>query len=451
MPQTHPRLLPTDGIPVPTLTAYCEGGGFAALRHVRHAGVVPVLEEIERAGLRGRGGAGFPTAMKWRGVLDSGSGTRHAVCNGAEGEPGTFKDRLLLRANPYQVLEGLLIAATVIGAPRAFLCLKQSFEVEAARVRAALDELRAVGVLAHGPEVEIVLGPEEYLFGEEKALLEVIEGNLPMPRVLPPYLEGLFRKPPDANPTLVNNVETLANVPHILRHGADWFRQVGTTRSPGTMVFTLTGDVRRPGCWELPLGTPLRVLVEGLGGGVAEGRTLQAIFPGTSNAVLGAADLDLELDFDVLRAAGSGLGAGGFVVYDDTACMVTAAAMYSRFLYVESCGQCPPCKFGSGEITAYLERLARGAGTHSDVDTAHARCQVVAQGNRCALPVGEQVLVESLLHRFAPEFRAHFGSACPRPRSLVLPKIADLDPATGTVQYDTTQASKRPDWTYGPG
>ncbi len=444
------RLLPGDGRPIASLAEYVADGGFVGLQHVGHSTYEAVIDEITRSGLRGRGGAGFPTGVKWSGVIGGGSGPRYACCNAAEGEPGTFKDRHLLRLNPYQVLEGLAIAARVIGAARAFICLKRSFAPEINRVRTALDELRAAGLLGStgGLDIEIVLGPEEYLFGEEKALLEVIEGNLPLPRVLPPYLEGLFRRPPEANPTLVNNVETLANVPHILRHGAEWFRRVGTAGSPGTMIFTLTGDIRRPGCFELPLGTPLRRLVEDCGGGTFAGRTLKAILAGASNAVITVDELDAPMDFDSLREAGTGLGSGGFIAYDDSACVVALAHVFSRFLYVESCAQCPPCKLGTGEITRLLERLERGEGSAADVQIILARCGTVDEGNRCALPIGERVLITSLIRRFEHEFHEHFQSRCPRARLLFLPKIVDLDPMSGWIAYDARQTLKQPDWQY---
>jgi NADH:ubiquinone oxidoreductase subunit F (NADH-binding) len=444
------RLLAADGQPIESLAEYVAGGGLVGLAHVGHSTPEAVVDEITRSGLRGRGGAGFPTGVKWGGVIAGGRGPRYACCNAAEGEPGTFKDRHLLRLNPYQVLEGLAIAARVVGATRAFICLKRSFAPEISRVRTALDELRTAGFLGstRGLDIEVVLGPDEYLFGEEKALLEVIEGNLPLPRVLPPYLEGLFRHPPDANPTLVNNVETLANVPHIVRHGADWFRRVGTAGSPGTMIFTLTGDVRRPGCFELPLGTPLRRLVEDLGGGALVGRTLKAILAGASNSVITVDQLDTPMDFDALREAGTGLGSGGFIVYDDSACMVGLAHVFSRFLYVESCAQCPPCKLGTGEITRLLEHLERGEGSAADVETILARCGTVDDGNRCALPVGERVLIKSLIRRFEADFHEHFHSPCPRARLLFLPKIVDLDPMSGSIAYDARQALKQPDWRY---
>lgn len=446
----HRRLLPADGKPVESLTQYEAEGGLTAIRRILGLPKVQIIEEIKRSGLRGRGGAGFPTGIKWTSVLSGGRGKRYVCCNGAEGEPGTFKDRYLLRMNPYLALEGLAIAAYTVGAERAFFCIKRSFRQVTERLRKAIEEFNERQVFPPGNEVkiELVLGPEEYLFGEEKALLEVVEGNLPMPRWLAPYIEGLFRQPLQDNPTLVNNVETLANVTYVLANGTDKFRQVGTVDSPGTMIFTICGDVRQAGCYELPLGTTLSDLVDVLAGGVREGRTLKAVFSGVSNGVLTPDQLDVPMDFDSLRAVGSGLGSGGFIVYDDTTCMVETAALFSRFLHVESCGQCPPCKYSSREITEHLKRLADGKGTQTDIETILARCATVDQGNRCALPVGERLVIESILRRFSDEFRSHCRSQCLLSREVRLPKITDFDVETHIFSYDEHQRFKQPDWSY---
>jgi NADH-quinone oxidoreductase subunit F len=292
------------------------------------------------------------------------------------------------------------------------------------------------GLLGPVP-VELVTGPDRYLFGEEKALLEVIEGGEPLPRVLPPYQVGLFARPGSPNPTAMNNVETLANVPPILRRGPDWFRTMGTASSPGTMVFTVSGDVRRPGVYELPLGVPLRVLIESFAGGPHEGRSMKAVVPGASNTMLVDEQLDAPLDFDSMRAIGSGLGSGGFVVYDDSACIVAVTLLFARFLAVESCGQCPPCKLGSGEIADRLERIERGAGSGSDLEVILARCRSVTGGQRCALPTGASLLAQSAIHLFPEEFRAHLGATCPRPRELLLPRFVDFDEDAGRFVYDT--------------
>ena len=444
------RLLPLDGVPVRSLKEYESAGGLTGLRKALRLSPDEIIEELKLSGLRGRGGAGFPTWRKWAGVIGSGRGKRFVCCNGAEGEPGTFKDRYLLRMNPYLTLEGLAIAAHAVKAERVFMCIKRSFRQVAERLRQAIDEFQAAQIFPkdHEITIELVLGPEEYLFGEEKALLEVIEGNLPLPRWLAPFIEGLFRQPLQDNPTLVNNAETLANVALIMRNGSDWFRQTGTPDSPGTMIFTVCGDVQQPGCYELPLGTTMRDLIENVAGGVSNGRTLKAIFPGVSNGVLTSGHIDVPLDFDSMRSIGSGLGSGGYIVYDDSACIVKAAALFSRFLYVESCGQCPPCKFSSGEITEHLNRLAAGNGTQQDIETILARCGTVDQGNRCALPAGEHLVIESLINRFSDEFQSHCNAACDLDRQLKLPKLVDYDEQKHVFTYDEHQQFKQPDWSY---
>jgi len=406
-----------------------------------------VIQEVAKSGLRGRGGAGFPTGEKWRAVRAVGAGPRFALCNAAEGEPATFKDRLLLRTNPYQVLEGLAIAAYAVGAERAYVGLKEAFRPEIEPLRRALGEMQDADALG-GVPVEIVLGPDLYLFGEETGLEEVIEGRLPLPRVARPFMQGLFAKPPQDNPTLVNNVETLANVPHILADGSDWLRATGTDRAPGTMLFTICGDVRREGVFELPLGTPLRSLVEELAGGTPENRVVKAVFPGASNTVVLPEQLDASMDFDSMRQVGSGLGAGGFAVFDDSACIVQAAYRYSRFLYVESCGQCPACKFGTGEVTQALQRIEAGGGSDRDLELILVQARGSTGGQKCALPTGESLLMQSLVQAFGDEFRSHIGRSCPLPRELPFHKIVDWDATAGRFAYDLAYTQRQPDWTY---
>ncbi len=455
-----PGFLLSD-LPVTSLADYLDGGGGQGLARALELGPYQVIEEVNLSGLRGRGGAGFRTGAKWAAVERGGGRRRYAVCNGAEGEPGTFKDRALMRANPYQVIEGLAIAALAVGATEAFIAFKASFVTEHRRIQEAAAEMADAGLL-DGLTVQLCAGPEEYLFGEEKALLEVIEGNDPLPRWLPPYIHGLFATAPQlgweahdaepgtddeggSNPTLVNNAETLANVPHILARGAEWFRSMGTPRSPGTVVCTVVGDVVRPGVVEVEMGTPLRQVVDARGG-PRPGRSLRAAFSGVSNPVLGADDLDTPLSYEAMEAIGSGLGAAGFILYDDTACMVEVARMWSRFLAVESCGQCPPCKFGTGEVFDALDRVATGRGDEAQVNRVRERLEVVADGNRCYLPVQAQRVVSSILRRFPEDVVAHLEGPCPRPRDIPVPKIVDL--SDGTVVYDQRQPLKRPDWTY---
>ncbi|HEX9236267.1 MAG TPA: NADH-ubiquinone oxidoreductase-F iron-sulfur binding region domain-containing protein [Actinomycetota bacterium] len=429
--------------------SYLQLGGGRGLEQALASSPEAVIEEVGRSGLRGRGGAGFPTGEKWRSVRTTGTGTRYMVCNAAEGEPATFKDRMLLRTNPYQVLEGLAIAAYAVGAESAFFGLKEAFRPELDAVGRAIDEMSAAGALGPVP-IWIALGPDHYLLGEETGLLEVIEGRDPLPRTARPYMLGLSGTSTSENPTCVNNVETLANVPWIIAEGADWLRASGTSGSPGTMCMTVTGDVRREGVFEVPLGTSMRDLLYDAAGGPFEGREFKVVFPGASSTAITPPEFETPLDFDAMRAVGSGLGAGGLAVYDDSTCIVEVALLFCRFLYVESCGQCPPCKFGSGEITAYLERLERGEGELGHLDIMLARAKGVTDGQKCALPTGTSLLAQSLLQLFGEEFRRHVMAPCPRHRDLALPKITDFDPDAARFTYDETWAKKRPDWTYAP-
>ena len=455
-------LLPTE--PITSLVAYlATDTGGQGIRRARDLGAAATIDEVLRSGLRGRGGGGFPTGQKWAGVAAQTGGRRYLVCNGAEGEPGTFKDRALLRANPYQLVEGLVIAAFAVGADEAFICLKASFEREIAGVTRAVQEFQAAGICTDC-KVTIVAGPEEYLFGEEKAMLEVIEGNEPLPRWLPPHLHGLFATAPQlgwqshdrqpgqmagsgSNPTMVNNVETLSNVPHILARGAVWFRSMGTAGSPGTIVTTVVGDVIAPDVGEVEMGTPLRAVIDAVGSGVTPGRTVKAVFSGVANAVVTAADLDVPVSFEGFHAIGSGMGSAGFIVYDDTACMVGAAYRFSRFLSIESCGQCSPCKLGSAEITQCLQRIETGAGTDSDLEVMGGWLPRVTDASRCYLASEERIVISSILRAFPEEFADHIENhRCPSGRRDHMPKLVDLH--GGRATYDETFWRKRPDWTY---
>ncbi len=447
--------------PVESVDQWRAGGGGQGLERARELGPDATIAELERAGLRGRGGAGFPIGTKWKTVRRAGGRHRYAVCNAAEGEPGTFKDRAILRANPYQVIEGLAIAALTLDAPEVFIALKASFAVERERVTAAVTEMEQAGMVGD-LSVGIVGGPEEYLFGEEKALLEVIEGNDPLPRWLPPYVHGLFATAPqlgwqahepeaghsrghESNPTAVNNAETLANVPHVLANGADWYRSIGTPETPGTIVCTIVGDAEREGVVEVAAGTPLREVLA-MFGAPRPGRRVRAVFSGVTNAPLTEAALDTPLAFETFAAAGSGLGAGGFIVYDDTACMVDVASVMSRFLWVESCGQCPPCKLGTGAITSALVDIGAGRGSDASLESINHWLSVVADGNRCFLPVEEQQLIGSILRTFPGDFDAHLQGDCTHEHRAVVAKLVDI--VDGRAVLDERQARKRPDWTY---
>ena len=450
--------------PITSLDAYLatETGGLSVAAAQRQ-GPEATIDEVLRSGLRGRGGGGFPTGRNWAGIAAQTGTRRYVVCNGSDGEPGTFKDRALLRANPYQLVEGMIIAAFAVGADEAFISVKGSYQRELEGVTRAVQEFQAAGI-CRDCKVTVVAGPDEYLFGEEKAILEVIEGEPPLPRWFPPHEHGLFASTPqegweagphgsgtrrnDPNPTLVNNVETLSNIPHILARGASWFRSMGTTESPGTVVCTVVGDVVAPDVGEVELGTPLWAVIDAAGSGMPEGGTAKAVFSGVANPVVPAAHLDVPVSYEGFQAIGSGMGSAGFIVYDDTTCMVDAAYRLSRFLYIESCAQCPPCKIGSEQITRRLERIKMsGGGDDDDIAVIGGWLERVTDATRCYLAVEERIMVISVLREFPGEFAEHIElHRCQRPRRLPIPKLLDL--IGGRAIYDKAFWRKQPDWTY---
>jgi NADH-quinone oxidoreductase subunit F len=461
---SDPYLVPQ--VAVTSVTQYFDTGGGRGLARARELGPGGTIQEVGLSGLRGRGGAGFPTGRKWESVRTS-AGTdqlRYMACNAAEGEPGTFKDRAILRANPYQVIEGVAIAAFAVGAAQAFIATKASFRQELDRLERALTEMEAEGATGDVP-ISLVAGPDEYLYGEETGLLQVIEGDPPLPRLLPPYLHGLFAGGPEtgwspgprlpaqartefagSNPTLVNNVETLAVAAHVLARGPEWHRSLGTSESPGVAVCTVVGDVVHAGVGEVEMGTPLRDVIDRIGGGVGPGRSIKAVLSGVSNPVVTADQLDVPVSYEGMDAIGTGLGSCGFIVYDDTTSAVELAQVVSRFLYVESCGQCPACKLGTGAITDQLDALLTRRTRGDELDVIGARLRSVTDGNRCYLPVEEQRVVASLLRAFPEEFLEAQDGRPPKTRGLQIAKLVDI--VDGTATYDERQSRKLPDWTY---
>ena len=394
--------------------AYRERGGYEGLDKARNT-LEPsdILEAVQSAGLRGRGGADFPTWKKWDMVIKQREKQRYLCCNAAEDEPGTFKDRYLLRSNPHQLIEGVILAAYAIGAQEATLFINCRYEEEIAFMEVALEEAKEQGywgdLSAQAPAnvvLKICPSPGSYVAGEETALLEVIEGKVAAPRQKPPYypaMHGLYGKP-----TVVNNAETLSNLPYILREGGEAFQEMGLEASSGTMIFTLTGDINRPGLYERPLGTSLRDLIIDCGGGVDDGSTLKAVFPGgPSTPVLPASRIDVALDFDSLKASGSALGTGAVIVMSDKSCMLAKAIQYARFFAKESCGQCPPCKLGTVHLAEILEKIEVGEGNEKDIEQVKQVCDMVKGRVQCFLLTGAAIAVESIFEHFRPEFDRH--------------------------------------------
>lgn len=451
--------------PVPDLTAAIDAGWGRGLEAAATLGPAAVIDEVEASGLRGRGGAGFPTGRKWRTVATNASPAlpTAVVVNAAEGEPGSFKDRAILRRDPYRVLEGALIAAPAVGADAIVVALKASFTEEAERVRRAIDEVQRAGV-ADGIGFTVFEGPSEYLYGEETALLEVIDGREPFPRVSPPFRHGVdelgdgeasaadveMAAPGDATaapPSLVNNVETIANVPGILAEGASAFRSIGTDGTPGTLVCTVTGRTRRHGVGEFASGTPLREVIDELGDGPEPGRRVVAVLSGVAHPLLPADLLDTPLDFDAMDAVGAGLGAAGFIVFDDATDLVAVAQGVSRFLAIESCGQCTPCKQDGLALAELLDRVRRSDASDLDLVAIAERTATVADGARCYLGHQHQRVVGSLLERFPETLDAHVEGRSDAAEPELIAPIVDIDGARAIL--DERHLGKQPDWTYG--
>ena len=462
------RVLPPE--PVRSLDEHVKRRGGRGLEIAGEVEPEALIDELEAAGLRGRGGAGFPTHIKWRTVRANASAVMPStvVVNGAEGEPGTYKDRTILALDPYSVIEGALIAAIAVGADRVVFGLKRSFAQVAERVRDACAEVTAAG---WGPGIELIVfeGPDEYLYGEETALLETIDGRNPFPRIAPPYRRGVDEVVETAGdlasgsgqsshvsmagsddevapPALVDNVETLANVPRIIARGGRWFRTEGTDESPGTIVCTVSGSVQRSGVGEFVMGTPLIDVITEISGGARPERQIVAVLGGVSNGLIPAAQLDTPLSYEAMAAIGSGLGSAGFVVYDDTDDLVAVVAGVSRFLAVESCGQCTPCKQGGLALSERLDRLSRSAADERDMVAIRERVDTVADGARCYLASQQEVVVSSLLSCFPDQVEAHLTGTAPGVEPALIAELVTITDGVATV--DERHHDKQPDWTY---
>lgn len=399
---------------------YRQRGGYEVLNRIFQDRVLPqsIIEEVKRSGLRGRGGAGFPTGLKWSFIPQNSLGPKYIVCNSDEGEPGTFKDRDILRYNPHALIEGMVIAGYAIGASVGYNYIRGEFWEPYERFEGALEEARLAGfvgnnILGSGFDFEIHthLGAGAYICGEETALLESIEGKKGQPRYKPPFPAqyGLYGRP-----TIINNTETLASVPEILRQGPDWFRSLGVENSGGAKLFSISGNVNRPGNYELPLGTPFARLLE-LAGGVRNGRKLKAVIPGGSSApvIPGHVMMDLKMDYDSIARAGSMLGSGAVIVIDDRNCMVRLLDRIAYFYHEESCGQCTPCREGTGWMYRVIHRIEIGNGSQEDLSLLSDILAKIQGRTICALGDAAAMPVAGMLKHYWEEFQYHIDhKAC---------------------------------------
>ena len=378
-----------------------------------------VIDEVLKAGLRGRGGGGFPTGRKWQFALNQNSEDKYVVCNGDEGDPGAFMDRSILEGNPLAVIEGMAIAGYAIGAKNGYFYVRAEYPTAVARLRKAIEEAKKIGLLGENIlgtgfsfDVHIRLGAGAFVCGEETALLNSIEGKRGMPRPRPPFpaVKGLWQKP-----SIINNVETLACVPYILREGAEKFASIGTEKSKGTKVFALGGKVNNVGLVEIPMGTTVRDLIFEIGGGIPNGKEFKAIQTGgPSGGCLTKKDLDTPIDFDNLVALGSMMGSGGAIVMDEDNCMVDVAKFYMEFICDESCGKCSPCRIGTKRILEILEKITKGKGTLQDLADLEDLSEAVKANSLCGLGQTAANPVLSTMRQFKDEYIAHVvDKQCP--------------------------------------
>ena len=397
-----------------TLENYLKVGGYQALRKVLTEKIAPdaIIAEVKTSALRGRGGAGFPTGLKWSFMPKNYQGDKYIVCNSDEGEPGTAKDWYILRFNPHALIEGMAIAAYTMGVKAGYNYIHGEIFEAYERMEAACEEARRAGylgkdILGCGFEFDLHnhLGYGAYICGEETALLESIEGKKGQPRYKPPFPAnyGLYGKP-----TTINNTETFASIPYIIREGGQKFLELGRPNSGGTKLFSISGHVNNPGNFELPMGTPFRKLME-LAGGVRNGHKLKAVIPGGSSMPVLPGDIMMEtdLDYDSVQKAGSYLGSGAVIVMDETVCMVKALERLSYFYYEESCGQCTPCREGTGWLYRIVHRIEKGQGKMEDLDLLDDLCNNIAGRTICALGDAAAWPVQGMLKHYRNEFEYH--------------------------------------------
>lgn len=394
-----------------SLKKYQENGGYQAIRKaipgMKPEALIAMVQESE---LRGRGGAGFLTGKKW-GFIPKDSSENYLVCNCDESEPGTFKDRLLTEKDPHQLIEGIILASYVIGAHRAFIYCRGEFFEGMAKLNHAIEEATAAGFLGdnilgttYSLKIVVHPGAGAYIAGEETALLNSLEGFRATPRLKPPFpaLKGLYQRP-----TVVNNVETLCNVVHIVNRGVAWYQSIGKPNNHGTKIFQVSGQIKNPGCYEFPLGTSLQEVLE-YAGGPLPGRKFKAFYPGGSScALLTAADMQISMDFETLVARGTALGTASIIIMDDSADMVKVALRLMEFYQNESCGKCTPCREGTRWVVQILQRIVDGGGTLSDLKNIDKICTSFAANSFCPLAAGAAPPIVSAIKEFREEFLSY--------------------------------------------
>ncbi|MGC9321978.1 MAG: NADH-quinone oxidoreductase subunit NuoF [Kosmotogaceae bacterium] len=401
------------------LEEYIALDGYQGLAKALRLTPEDVIEELKKSNLRGRGGAGFPTGLKWEFTQRVESDEKYVICNADEGEPGTFKDRLIMEGDPHSVIEGMIIAGYAVGASKGYIYIRGEYFESVASLRGAISKAYEYGLLGQSIlgtnfsfDLSVRLGAGAYVCGEETALIESIEGKSGRPRLKPPYppVSGLYGKP-----TVVNNVETFACIPPIIDKGASWFKSIGTSSSPGTKVYSLCGDLVKRGIVEVPMGTSVRDLVQKYGGGIPNGRTLKMIQTGgAAGSFIKPEEMDAQLDFDSFKKYGASLGSGVILAIDDTHCVVDIARNLMEFFAHESCGKCAPCREGTHVIVHILDELSKGRGTSEMLNQLYDISETMEESSFCGLGQSVPVPLRSILDRFKDEFLAHVNSPqCP--------------------------------------
>ncbi len=403
-----------------SMDSYLALGGYKATEKVLTSmGPENAIEEIKKSGLRGRGGAGFPTGVKWETCRKVSSDQKYIICNADEGDPGAFMDRAVLEGNPHTVIEGMVIGAFAIGASKGYVYVRAEYPLAVERLTHALKEARAKGFLGKNIfntgfsfDIIIKLGAGAFVCGEETALIASIEGQRGMPRPKPPFpvFSGLWGKP-----TVINNVETLANIPYIINRGAEWYSSYGTEKSKGTKVFALTGKIKNTGLIEVPMGITLKEIIYDIGGGIEGGKALKAVQTGgPSGGCIPASMLDINVDYESLAKVGSIVGSGGMIVLDEDNCMVNIAKYFLSFTQAESCGKCVPCRIGTKRLLEVLDRITKGKGAEGDLELLENLCTNIKAASLCGLGQTAPNPVLSTIKYFKEEYEAHIrDKKCP--------------------------------------